>query len=50
MRKCSVCGKLKDESEYHVRHKNKDGSINLSSACKECHSKGEMERYYRKIL
>ena len=48
MRKCTVCGKLKDESEFFVRHRNKDGSVNLRSECKSCHSDGEMERYRQK--
>lgn len=48
MKVCSVCGKLKDESEFHVRHRNKDGSINLRSECKVCHSNNEMNRYYEK--
>lgn len=48
MKQCSVCGEIKDESEFFVRHRNKDGSVNLRSECKSCHSKEEMERYYQK--
>ena len=48
MKICSICGKIKDESEFSVRHRNKDGSVNLRSECKSCHSIGEMERYYQK--
>lgn len=48
MRKCSVCGQIKDESEFFVKKKNKNGSVCLHSWCKVCHSKQEMERYYKK--
>ena len=48
MKKCSVCGITKDESEFYVRNKNKNGSVNLRNECKSCHSNGEMERYYQK--
>ena len=48
MKKCIVCGEIKDESEFSVRHSNKDGSVNLRSECKSCHSNAEMERYYQK--
>ena len=48
MKICNICGQLKDESEFHVRHRNKDGSINLRGECKACHSNNEMERYYKK--
>lgn len=48
MKKCSVCGQMKDESEFHVRHRNKDGSVNLRGECKSCHSSNEMTRYYLK--
>lgn len=48
MRKCTVCGEIKDENEFFVRHRNKDGSVNLRNECKSCHSKNEMERYYQK--
>lgn len=48
MRKCSVCGQVKDEVEFFVRHRNKDGSVNLRSECKTCHSNNEMSRYYEK--
>lgn len=48
MKKCVVCGEIKDESEFFIRHKNKDGSVNLRSECKSCHSNNEMERYYQK--
>lgn len=48
MKTCSICGKIKPETEFFVRHRNKDGSVNLRSECKSCHSDGEMERYYRK--
>ena len=39
---------LKDENEFSIRHRNKDGSVNLRSECKPCHSKTETERYYQK--
>ena len=48
MKKCKECGQYKTEDEFFVRHKNKDGSESLQSTCKECHSKNEMERYYKK--
>ena len=48
MKQCSVCSEIKDESEFFVRHKNKDGSVNLRSECKTCHSNEEIERYYQK--
>lgn len=48
MKVCSICGKTKDESEFSVRHRNEDGSVNLRSECKSCHANGEMERYYIK--
>ena len=48
MKQCSICGELKDENEFFVRHRNKDGSVNLRSECKKCHSDNEMERYYLK--
>lgn len=48
MKECSICKQVKDESEFFVRHRNKDGSVNLRSECKSCHSLGEMERYYSK--
>lgn len=48
MKVCSICGKLKDENEFFIQRKNKDGSVILRSECKSCHSEGEMERYYLK--
>ena len=48
MKKCDVCGEVKPESEFFVRHRNKNGSINLSSDCKRCHCEQEMQRYYKK--
>ncbi len=48
MKQCQVCGQLKDETEFFVKHKNKDGSVNLQPLCKSCHCKREMERYYKK--
>lgn len=48
MRKCTVCGEIKDEQEFFVKRRNKDGSIVLCSQCKKCHSEGEMNRYYKK--
>lgn len=48
MKRCVVCGEIKDESEFFIRHKNKDGSVNLRSECKACHSNEEMQRYYQK--
>lgn len=48
MKQCTICGKFKDEDEFFVRHRNKDGSVNLRSECKECHCLGEKERYYKK--
>lgn len=48
MKKCTVCGEVKDEGEFFVKCRNKDGSIILCSHCKKCHSKQEMERYYKK--
>ena len=48
MRKCSMCGELKDEQEFFVKRQNKDGSIVLCSQCKKCHSGQEMKRYYEK--
>ena len=48
MKKCAICGEIKDDSEFFVRHKNKDGSVNLRSECKSCHSNEEKNRYYQK--
>lgn len=48
MRKCSLCGEYKDESEFFVKRKGNGGSPSLHSHCKECHSANEMERYYKK--
>ena len=48
MRVCSVCGEMKEEQEFFVKCKNKNGSIALQSRCKKCHSRKEMERYYKK--
>lgn len=48
MKRCVVCGIMKDESEYSVRNRNKDGSVTLRNDCKSCHSNSEMERYYQK--
>ena len=48
MRECTICKQVKDESEFFVKHRNKDGSVNLRSECKSCHSLREMERYYSK--
>lgn len=48
MKQCVICGEIKDDSEFFIRHKNKDGSINLRSECKSCHSNNEMMRYYQK--
>ena len=48
MKQCSICKEVKDESEFFVNHKNKNGSVNLSNKCKSCHSNEEMERYYKK--
>ena len=48
MKKCEVCGQIKNKSDFFVRHRNKDGSVNLQPLCKKCHSEREMERYYKK--
>ena len=48
VKECPVCGQIKSETEFHIRHRNKDGTINLQGKCKECHSKEEMARYYLK--
>ena len=48
MKRCVICGEMKDESEFYVRHRNKDGTINLRGECKVCHSNREMQRYYEK--
>lgn len=48
MKKCSICGEMKDEQEFLIKRQNKDGSIVLCSRCKKCHSEQEMERYYKK--
>lgn len=48
MKKCSICGEIKDENEFFIKRKNKNGSIVLQPMCKSCHCKGEMERYYQK--
>lgn len=48
MKKCTICGEIKDETEFFVRHRNKDGSVNLRAECKSCHSDSEMQRYYQK--
>ena len=48
MKRCSICGIMKDENEFYARNRNKDGSINLRGECKSCHSNKEMERYYQK--
>ena len=48
MKKCEVCGQFKDESEFFVKRRNKNGSVVLQPLCKKCHSDREMERYYKK--
>lgn len=48
MKRCVVCDEMKDESEFFVRHKNKNGSVSLRNECKACHSNEEMQRYYHK--
>lgn len=48
MKKCSVCGKWKNENEFYVRHRYKNGKVDLRGECKECHSKAEMARYFEK--
>lgn len=48
MRECATCGQMKDETEFFVKRRNKNGSANLCSECKVCHSKREMDRYYAK--
>ena len=48
MKQCTICGKFKSEEDFFIRSKNKDGTVNLRSECKECHCLGEQERYYKK--
>lgn len=48
MKECSICKAIKDESEFHVCHRNKDGSVSLRNECKICYSIGEMDRYHKK--
>lgn len=48
MKQCSVCKEFKDESDFFVHRKNRDGSITLRSECKACHSAREMDRYWKK--
>lgn len=48
VKKCEVCGEIKNLSDFFVKSKKKDGSNRYDSMCKECHCKYEMERYYKK--
>jgi hypothetical protein len=42
MKKCSKCGKVKDESKFYKKARNKDG---LSYWCRDCESEYARKRY-----